>query len=319
MIDVIEVKRNSEEWKDWDIFVEESINGTIFHRLDFLDYHGNKFDESIRHLSFFKGKNLLAVMPLAIEGHRAITPFGGSYGGVVTKGVLSYELSQAIVTALIEFLKSNSVSEVIVTPTPQIYHNENSETLNFVLLEHGFRITNSDIYSYLDLRPQGELAANYSSSVKRNLKKAKQNPLKIEKDVDVGRFWGLLEKTFERHESSPTHSFDELTILKQMFPERIYFDVICYKGVPVSGIGRFIENKYVESSFYIVNDFQYSDLGGSFLLFDDVLNTSRENEMRYFNFGTSSVRGVARPNIFRFKEGFNAIGGFRHTYSLDIE
>lgn len=50
----------------WDAFVERSNEGTIFHRLDFLAYHGDRFLDSVHHLVVRKSSEWFAVVPLAI-------------------------------------------------------------------------------------------------------------------------------------------------------------------------------------------------------------------------------------------------------------
>ena len=50
----------------WDDFVDDSNNGTIFHKQKFLSYHKEIFKDNEHHLLFYEGKKLIAVFPLAI-------------------------------------------------------------------------------------------------------------------------------------------------------------------------------------------------------------------------------------------------------------
>ncbi|HET9135655.1 MAG TPA: GNAT family N-acetyltransferase, partial [Candidatus Kapabacteria bacterium] len=46
----------------WDAFVDRSMNGTVFHKQQFLEYHPEgRFD--FHHLMFFQGEHLVAVLP----------------------------------------------------------------------------------------------------------------------------------------------------------------------------------------------------------------------------------------------------------------
>ena len=59
------IKRYTNKFYDqWNGFVEDSNNGTIFHRMDF-NYHGHKFSNE-HSLVFFKEDSIVALMPLSI-------------------------------------------------------------------------------------------------------------------------------------------------------------------------------------------------------------------------------------------------------------
>ncbi|MEJ2356253.1 MAG: hypothetical protein P8Y62_10240 [candidate division WOR-3 bacterium] len=62
-MDDIKVDKYRPEIKDnWDNFVEKSNNGTIFHKIQFLDYHPpDRFN--FHHLIFHKQSNPIAVLP----------------------------------------------------------------------------------------------------------------------------------------------------------------------------------------------------------------------------------------------------------------
>src|SRR5207237_970692 len=68
----------------WDAFVSRSMNGTVFHTQQFLDYHPNgRFQ--FQHLLFYSGEHLVAVLPGGIRnGNIFESPLGASYGSFVT-------------------------------------------------------------------------------------------------------------------------------------------------------------------------------------------------------------------------------------------
>ena len=99
---MITLKEYKKDYFDkWNKFVENSNNGTIFHRLDFLAYHGDKFKSNENHLIWFKGDEIIALMPLGIfeeNGKRiAKSPYGGSYGGVITRLNTTYSMSKDLI------------------------------------------------------------------------------------------------------------------------------------------------------------------------------------------------------------------------------
>ena len=50
----------------WNKMVEESNGGTLFHKLDFLAYHGDRFSKNEHHLVFYNNETPYGIMPLAI-------------------------------------------------------------------------------------------------------------------------------------------------------------------------------------------------------------------------------------------------------------
>ena len=60
------IKYDVKYFDKWNKFVENSNNGTIFHRLDFLNYHGNKFKKNEHHLIILKGDTIFGVINLPL-------------------------------------------------------------------------------------------------------------------------------------------------------------------------------------------------------------------------------------------------------------
>ena len=92
----------------WNNFIEKSNNGTIFHKLEFLAYHKNRFKEDEHHLILFKGESIYAVFPMAVfikdNKKIAMSPYGASYGGPVFLKPLNYLKSKLIVSILVFFI-----------------------------------------------------------------------------------------------------------------------------------------------------------------------------------------------------------------------
>ena len=136
----------SDRWND---FVDNSNEGTLFHRLDFLAYHGKKFCKNEHHLIIHKGQAVHAGMPLAIfdeDGRRiARSPYGGSYGGPVFSRPQNYHDSHGVVEAILEYLESQKVNELTLTLPISVCYQRYSETLRLVLLELGFQCISRDI------------------------------------------------------------------------------------------------------------------------------------------------------------------------------
>src|SRR5436190_4654187 len=107
--------------KLWDKFVVRSMNGTIFHSQQFLDYHpSGRFN--FKHLLFYEGEKLVAVLPggLYRNGKNYESPAGASYGSFVTEDI-SAQTALDVVAAFEHYVRANKIEDVYLTSAPVIY------------------------------------------------------------------------------------------------------------------------------------------------------------------------------------------------------
>ncbi|MBL0310988.1 MAG: hypothetical protein IPP77_15365 [Bacteroidetes bacterium] len=306
----------------WNRFVSEANSGTIFHRLDFLQYHQEKFSDKENHLMWMKGEHIFSVMPMAVfnvgEKKIAKSPYGGSFGGIVTNKALSYRDAAKVASTLKSYLIEKEIRECIITPPVSILCRNFSETLNFALLEIGFSFSNSDIASILKLKDV-DLEDNLFTSNARNMaRKGRKEGVEIILNAKLEDFWKVLELTYAKHGTKSTHTFEEWSYLSKTFPRNFWCDVAYFEGKPLAGIGHVRINEQTDSSFYLASDPETANKQGlSLLIYETLLNSQRQG-FEYFDFGTSSVNMQARANIFQFKESFGANGYFRHSLKLEL-
>lgn len=302
----------------WNAFVARSNEGTLFHRLDFLAYHGGKFSAHEKHVMWNKGESLFGVMPLAVvdeEGKLAArSPYGGSVGGPVFASPPDYAESCGVVSALKDYLKGNDMDSCEMTLPLSCYYARYSETFRLALLENGFRCVNRDISSVVNLSAENVFDKILTSRARNMARKAEKAGVMRKPRAPLKNFWMVMEKTFHKLGKSPTHTFSELQWLCERFPEDVYVDMAYFEGKPVAGIGYFILNKRVNSSFYLCQDPEFQPLQAQSLLVYEALVESQKKGFRWFDFGTSSAQMKGRENLFRFKESFGAVGLFRETY-----
>ncbi len=314
-------RRDEKDYKKWVNFLEKVDGATIFHHPDFLSYHFDRFDEY--HLAIFKGEHIFAIIPLAlveVDGKKiAKSPYGASYGGFVFKKLLSYSESKEIAILFKEFLSNNNIETTYITPSLDFYHKVFSDTFNFAMLEQGFKIINSDITSVVPLKDVDLETEVFTSKLRNVVRKAQKLDINIVYDASIDDFWILMEKTFNKHGVSPTHTKEEIGYLNSKFPKDIYFNIAYLDNTPIAGMGVFKINSLVNMSFYLCSDSNYQQTQALSLLVYDTIKKSQENGFNYFDFGTSSVNMIGKDNIFRFKESFGSIGKFRNTYRLELK
>jgi len=304
--------------KGWDQFVRIANEGTLFHRLDFLSYHQNKFARHEHHIVWRKGQSLFGVMPMAIfeEGGTrfARSPYGASYGGPVFQEPLDYSESTEVVRSLLEFLGGLDVTVCTMTLPISCCYGRYSDTFRFALLENGFLCVNRDISNAVSLLASTPGDAVITKRARGGARKAEKSGIRTAHRANIADFQAVLEKTFAKHRVKPAHTAGEFAWLAEHLYEDIYVDVAYKDDLPVAGIGFFEINKRVNSSFYLCQDPEHQESQGLSLLIRNALRRCQEGGFAWFDFGTSSAEMNARSNLFFFKESFGSIGLFRETY-----
>ena len=182
-------------------------------------------------------------MPTAIfeaNGLRiARSPYGGSVGGPAFEKPLTYSESREIVATLLDYLTKLSISSCQITMPPSCCYREFSETFRLALLEHGFRYINRDISSVVKLGTTSQVEAILTSRARNAARQALEHGITFPLRGNVTDFWQVMEKTFQKHGSNPTHTLDEFQWLCEHLPDQVYADIAYLDNRPVAGIGYF--------------------------------------------------------------------------------
>lgn len=315
------IKYQPDYFDRWNKFVEESNNGTIFHRLDFLAYHGNKFEKNEHHLIWVKGEEIFAVMPMGIfeeDGKRiARSPFGASWGGVVQSPRFPLKHAVPLVEKLLEYLRAQRIDELVVTMTSPCYYTTYSTYVEFALSKLGFRITNRDITSVVAIPSDKNVEEVFKSSGRNQARKAEKKGFDIHYDQDIDILYDILLDDKGRHSANPTHTLDDLRCLKRTFPDRIRADLAYLDGRPLAGVLYFVCNSVCEVTFYLCQRAEVRELYPMNLLVLKGMQRAKEEGFRYFDFGNSTLNmEICNIGVATFKENFGAGGQFRETYSF---
>jgi CelD/BcsL family acetyltransferase involved in cellulose biosynthesis len=313
--------RWSGEPAEWDRFVEESNNGTVFHRLDWLAYHGDRFAANAHHVAWRKGDALRAVMPLGFfeqdGGLVARSPFGASYGGIVVPAALGLVRAQQLVDSLLEYLRGQGVRKLVVTPPPDLYWSRPHDYLEFALLRRGGACVRSDLTSYIEVTD--EPLEGFRHSAVKAVRKATDNDVRIEPESRaVDAFYDILAANREKFGATPTHSREEVRWLVEKLPAHIKLFMAYRDDTPIAGSLVFRCNTRVILDFYWAHVDEYQGLRPISLLVYEITRWARREGIAYFDFGTQTIDMVPVEGSTRFKETFGAVGMFRRTYELEL-
>jgi hypothetical protein len=325
-IEVIEYSKNRRN--EWNEFVLRSNNGTIFHNIDFLNYHPEgRFDE--HHLMFYKGSStkggsLIGVMPMALfrEEDKIIakSPYGASFGGIVVECFLTFEDSEHIVDGLINYLSNLGIAHLYIAPPPHIYNNVASDYIEFNLLRRGAMIAKREITNVIDLTSfSSDPFEIYAGRNRTAIRKAEKLSLIIRESWEaLTDFYGILMETYNHHSKLPTHNLDELVRLKELLPASFKLDMAYFDNEPIGGALYFICNPRVASLFYDCRKSEYSAYNPVNLLLHRGILWAKQQGFKYLDLGRTT--GDMQPNygLFQFKESLGAVGIFRDTYRLEL-
>lgn len=322
----LELKRyTSKMEEEWDDFVWQSRNGTIFHTQRFIGYHPpGRFEDCS--LMFGYKSRLVAVLPAAIQardGKRILRSHPGtSYGGPVLAFEVGTEQTIEILQMLVDFAQQNSLDAVEMRIAPRVYQRYPSEELDLALAYLGFEITSVELSSAIQLSGGEESWWQlFRSDTARSIRKAlEEDSLCVRDSDDWARYWEILEENLRYHDVRPTHTLDEIQRLKRLFPQRIRLFASYLDDTITAGIVCFLCNDKAVHTFYHAQDYDYQRYRSLNLVIYRLMQWGYEQGYRYMNLGISTEDSgrVINPGLFRFKEGFGARGVVRKYYGLEI-
>jgi len=268
---IIIKKYEKENLEEWENFVLKSNNGTIFHLQRFLEYHiEGKFDFS-SYMIYYGGK-LVAVLPGGYKNGNEIywSPLGASYGSLVT-GDLHFELALSIVDALISFFREQGTKELFLIPPPLIYSRVYNQHIEYAMLYRKFDFEYHYISHCIDLNI--DYKKQYNRTTKRYTSKINKNTnLKIVQKNDFNTFYPILVENKLKHNTTPTHSLNDLCKLDQLLPDKLKLFLAFYDDIPIGGQLLFLTNSNVSLCFYNAISYKYKKEFPAYALVEHVID-----------------------------------------------
>ncbi len=316
------VEYTKDKMKEWDDFVLNSNNGTMFHLQKFLSYHPEgKF--KWRHLMFYEGTKLIAVLPGTLVNGVYESPIGASYGSFVTKDI-KFKTSMELVSALLEYAKTNSIKEIILTPPPLIYEENPNQNIEFAMRWLGFEYQLHYISSAIKLDASRPIIPRFQSTIRRNIRKTFKNPdIRVEINERYDEFYPILLENKARHGVKPTHTYDELILLNNLLPGYLKLFMVYWKDKPIGGSLMFYPNKYVALCFYNMLLYEYAQYKPIQRVMYELVKDATENGFRYVDIGVSQDTKADNPmtpsmSLIDFKEKFDAKTIMRNTLYIKL-
>ncbi len=307
----------------WDSFIRDSNNGTLFHTRRFLGYHPPT-RHSDHSLLFTGDKGLLALFPAAMQ-LRGSKPWlvshpGATFGGFVTPVGLTLQQSDDLAGALLDYGHKMDLGGITLTLSPTIYNRRLSNYIDAALLRHGFEYLRREVSSilYLERTPEANLK-KFTDASSRAVRKALASDVTIRPSDDLDTYYDILLHNLERrHNVQPTHTLAELRQLATLFPDAIRLLAAFKDDRMIAGIVTFDANPDVILAYYICHDENYQQYRAVNLLFYRLIEEAIAARFRYLDFGIFTVDEEPNRGLARFKESFGASGMFRDKLTITL-
>lgn len=319
-----EVSHNNEENSELFDFIENSINGTIFHHPTFLSYHDeNKFPASaysICHFVFRYKHKIIGFLPGMIYRTTSniyfYSPCGASFGGLVTED-LSFEKYEQLLDIILNYLlHEKRVTDIHISPPTRIYMGQKvNDYLEYIYLSKGFEVSKSELtivspVSSDDAFPMSKYKKRVKSSVRQSENKGVV--CRIGQSHEIA--YSIIEKAHKKLNKKPTHSLVELKAISRLFPGRILQFIAYYEETPIGAVTLILSNRNVATSFYISHLEDYAKCRPVDFLINKILKWLKEKNYSYLDFGPSTFGYEPHRSLIFFKEGFGGIGIIKHFY-----
>ena len=319
---MIKIKKFSKNnYAAWDSFVLKANNGTLFHLRKFLSYHpDDRFkDHSIE---VYKKNTIFSVFPAAdiiIDDKKMLVSHpGSSYGSFISKEELSIKDAMDMVSKLIDYSSKKGFEGIKLTIPPAFYSNRLSNYIEYSLLFNGFDYFRREVTSTLTIEnSEHKILNKFKPSHQRALRKSKKLGVETRITKKADEFFSILKDNLKiRHGVDPTHSLIELKSLIKLFPESINIFGAFYDNQMIAGVLNIVVKNGVALAFYISHKEDFQELRPLNLLFFDIFKWCLKNNIKVYDFGTFTEKGIANMGLGRFKESFGASGVFRDSFKI---
>jgi hypothetical protein len=298
----------------WDAFVDTSRNGTFLFRRDYMEYHRERFQDFS--LVITSGEHVSALFPANRDSDTVISHAGLTFGGLVLDRRATANRVAAMLSAIVELLRTESIRTLVYKTVPTIYHHAPTEEDRYALFSFGAQIVRRDVLTVIcPMSPwQPSPKRRWSWNRAQRLTGVHVGP-----SQDWSGYWRVLrDRLREQYGVSPVHSLEEITYLAAKFPDAIRLLTATINGEVAAGAVLYESARVVHAQYLACN----AD-ARAYGLLDLVLRAAIEETRvtgKWFNFGSSTQRDGKYLNggLAHYKESFGGRTVVQDSYRLDL-
>lgn len=303
-------KKRTEEF-----ILDESSNGEFINSIEYLSYHPKArfIDDSIIVKDIKSGviKGVVMAGCRNDDQETIISHPGTTFSGPIfksTQGVMEIE----IVLKLILRYYENKYKKIEIRTQPTIYSSQPIEEISYLLIKSGFDFGYTALSNTIDLsniNNEEDIFKMYGSKRRNQIRKTIRDyeyEFLIENFIDE-KVWNNMNTKIEgKFDNSITHSFSEITNLKDKFPN----EIVSYKTQKPDGkygaFGLVYKFKNVFHTQYLDLNYNLSREYPNLLLIHNLLKQAVADGFKIFSFGSSTENGGEDLNegLYNYKKGF---------------
>ena len=273
-------KYDQNDYKIWNDFIAQAKNATfLFHR-DFMEYHKEHFEDFS--LLVYQDEKLISILPANKVANTIYSHQGLTYGGLVSIAKVKGEKVEAVLDAILYFLKENSFETFYYKPIPNFYFPEGNNEIDFFLFKRGAVLDRKEMNLAVNL----ELPLQISKSKLKHFRRIEDLDLDIMEEEDFNPFWEkILEpRLLEKFNVKPVHTKEEILFLKQNFHENIRQYSVYQNDEIIAGITIF-ETENVVKSQYGATSKKGEEFRALDFLFINLIEKYKRKGKRFFDMG----------------------------------
>jgi hypothetical protein len=268
------------DYANWNAFIGQAKNATfLFHR-DFMEYHRDRFEDFS--LMVFEDEKIIAVLPANRVGDIVYSHQGLTYGGLVYCHKLNGEKVQNILDSILSFFKENEVKSFCFKPIPLFYSSKGNAEMEFFMLKKGAFLDKKEMNLAINLA----LPLAISKSKLKHFRKIEELDLEMFEEQQLESFWELVlePRLLEKYNAKPVHTLQEITTLKEKFPNKIKQFSVYFEDVIIAGITVF-ETETVVKSQYGATTKKGEELRALDFLFINLIQKFKSEGKLFFDMG----------------------------------
>ncbi|MEM3828954.1 MAG: GNAT family N-acetyltransferase [Conexivisphaerales archaeon] len=295
---------NSSSRKEWNEFVNRSRNGTFLFNRDYVEYHRDRFSDAS--LVLYDKGSIVALF-IANSSENFIVSHGGlTYGGLIYGISCGTKKVVDLIGKIVDYYSMEGYSKIIYKAIPYIYPKFPSGEDLYALFRNNFVLKRRDVSVSIDLRTDFRFSGSRNRAIRKALR---NNPdITVRETDDFRTYWEILSKNLmSRYGRSPTHSVDEIVLLKNLFPQNIHLYASFLNDEMLSGVIVYEVNSVAHLQ-YIASSDRGRQTGALDLVISELIKMYKRRGFNFFDFGISTEKDgkYLNENLIFYKESFGA-------------
>jgi hypothetical protein len=290
----------------WDTLINNSSQGTIFHKVGWLDACSKSNGKKVKIFGCFQDGLLiggcslftskkLGFLPFAIS-HSNMTPYGGLVLSPSPSTTVHNQesFSEQIIESLIDYIKKEHFLSIRLMNSPE-FRDIRPFTWN------GWR---SRVWYTYYLEIKGNLASYSDAKVKSTIRKAEKNGIIIETYSDISRYYDLLCETFARKNLKPPASKRLISDLYAFIRNENCGEMLVAKTPDdeIACAGIFVWDKHRAYHWSSTSNSRFLNLGAPYLLHSEFFNIIHNRGIPKINMMMANV-----PKLSNFASHLNPV------------